>query len=244
MTWPSAAVRPVVSVIFSLSVVSRHRSGPHPRRRIAVAGPSGSGKTPWPRYCSGSSTRQRATAHSPTPTRPPGPGTTYDRLSACAPRTSTSSTVPCARTSGSPAATAPSGSCGRPWRRHASTPGRALPAGLHTPVGEHGARLSGGRRQCLALALARALRADFPVLVLDEPTEHLDPLTVTRERATVLITHRLSGLEQVDEILVLDHGRMVQRGTWDELAAVPGPLRRTAEREPAVARGRVRRLKP
>ncbi|WP_048821739.1 hypothetical protein [Streptomyces ipomoeae] len=88
------------------------------------------------------------------------------------------------------------------------------------------------------------MRADLPVLVLDEPTEHLDPLTVTRERATVLITHRLSGLEQVDEILVLDHGRMVQRGTWDELAAVPGPLRRTAEREPAVARGRVRRLKP
>ncbi|MFE6983866.1 thiol reductant ABC exporter subunit CydD [Streptomyces griseus] len=115
----------------------------------------------------------------------------------------------------------------------------ALPQGLDTPVGEHGARLSGGQRQ--RLALARALLADFPVLVLDEPAEHLDLptadaltadlLDATRGRATVLITHRLTGLEAVDEVLVLDAGRVVQRGPCAELAAEDGPLRRMLERE-------------
>lgn len=115
----------------------------------------------------------------------------------------------------------------------------ALPEELDTPVGEHGARLSGGQRQ--RLALARALLADFPVLVLDEPAEHLDlptadALTVdlldaTRGCATVLITHRLTGLDTVDEVLVLDAGRVVQRGPYAELAAEDGPLRRMLERE-------------
>lgn len=116
---------------------------------------------------------------------------------------------------------------------------RALPEGLDTAVGEHGARLSGGQRQ--RLALARALLADFPVLVLDEPAEHLDLptadaltadlLAATRGRATVLITHRLTGLDAVDEVLVLDAGRVVQRGPYAELAAEDGPLRRMLERE-------------
>nr|WP_157168637.1 thiol reductant ABC exporter subunit CydD [Streptomyces typhae] len=119
---------------------------------------------------------------------------------------------------------------------------RSLPEGLDTPVGEHGARLSGGQRQ--RLALARALLADFPVLVLDEPAEHLDLptadaltadlLAATEGRTTVLITHRLVGLDKVDEVLVLDAGRVVQRGTYDELLAVDGPLRRTRERESAA----------
>lgn len=115
----------------------------------------------------------------------------------------------------------------------------ALPEELDTPVGEHGARLSGGQRQ--RLALARALLADFPVLVLDEPAEHLDLptadaltadlLDATRGCATVLITHRLTGLDTVDEVLVLDAGRVVQRGPYAELAAEDGPLRRMLERE-------------
>lgn len=115
----------------------------------------------------------------------------------------------------------------------------SLPDGLDTLVGEHGARLSGGQRQ--RLALARALLADFPVLVLDEPAEHLDLptadaltadlLTATEGRTTLLITHRLAGLEAVDEVVVLDEGRVVQRGTYAELAAVPGPFRGMAERE-------------
>ncbi|MFJ1753610.1 thiol reductant ABC exporter subunit CydD [Kitasatospora sp. NPDC088134] len=107
-----------------------------------------------------------------------------------------------------------------------------LPAGLDTPVGEHGARLSGGQRQ--RLALARALLADFPVLVLDEPAEHLDTATAdaltadllaaTAGRTTLLITHRLAGLDDdsVDEVLVLDGGRVVERGRWSELAGRPG----------------------
>jgi ATP-binding cassette subfamily C protein CydCD len=117
-----------------------------------------------------------------------------------------------------------------------------LPDGLDTLVGEHGARLSGGQRQ--RLALARALLADFPVLVLDEPAEHLDLptadaltadlLAATEGRTTLLITHRLAGLEAVDEVVVLDAGRVVQRGSYAELAAVEGPLREMVEREEAA----------
>ncbi|MEU6392490.1 thiol reductant ABC exporter subunit CydD [Streptomyces sp. NPDC046939] len=118
----------------------------------------------------------------------------------------------------------------------------ALPDGLDTLVGEHAARLSGGQRQ--RLALARALLAEFPVLVLDEPAEHLDLetadaltadlLDATQGRTTVLITHRLAGLDAVDEVIVLDGGRVVQRGAYAELAAVEGPLRELRARERAV----------
>jgi len=85
----------------------------------------------------------------------------------------------------------------------------SLPLGLATPVGEHGARLSGGQRR--RLALARALLADTPILILDEPTEHLDDelaaavtdevLKATHGRTLVLVTHRPFGLDQVDEVI-------------------------------------------
>ena len=87
-----------------------------------------------------------------------------------------------------------------------------LPDGLDTPVGEHGVRLSGGQRQ--RLALARTLLAGFPVVILDEPTEHLDEptaaaltadlLTATEGRTVLLITHRTGGLDACDEVHRLD----------------------------------------
>ncbi|MCW2639048.1 MAG: transporter, CydDC cysteine exporter (CydDC-E) family, permease/ATP-binding protein CydC [Dactylosporangium sp.] len=110
----------------------------------------------------------------------------------------------------------------------------SLPQGLDTMVGEQGSRLSGGQRR--RLALARVLLADFPILIMDEPTEHLDEATAdaltadllaaTRGRTTVLITHRLTGLTEVDEIVVIDAGRIVQRGNHDDLVAADGPYRR------------------
>jgi thiol reductant ABC exporter CydC subunit len=105
-----------------------------------------------------------------------------------------------------------------------------LPNGLETQVGERGSRLSGGQRQ--RVAVARAMLAEFPVLILDEPAEHLDQgaadamtadlLALTAGRSTVLITQRLAGLEEVDEIIVLDAGRVVERGTHGHLLAAEG----------------------
>ncbi|SFQ25551.1 ATP-binding cassette, subfamily C, CydC [Actinomadura madurae] len=117
-----------------------------------------------------------------------------------------------------------------------------LPRGLDTHVGEHGAQVSGGQRR--RIALARALLADPPVLLLDEPAEHLDIatadaltadlLTATEGRTTLLVTHRLSGLDAVDEIVVLDGGRVADRGTHAALLSRPGPYRALWEREQAA----------
>jgi len=103
----------------------------------------------------------------------------------------------------------------------------SLPDGLDTLVGEYGARLSGGQRQ--RLALARVLLADFPVVVLDEPTEHLDEGTAavltrdvleeTRGRSVLLITHRAVGLTDVDEVVHIEEGRIVRSLTNAQFTA-------------------------
>jgi ATP-binding cassette subfamily B protein len=110
----------------------------------------------------------------------------------------------------------------------------ALPAGLDTLVGERGAMVSGGQRQ--RIAIARAIVRDPGILVLDEATSHLDSVSeqlvqqalnnAARGRTTIIIAHRLSTIRDADWIVVFDHGRIVEEGTWASLQAAKGTFDR------------------
>jgi ATP-binding cassette, subfamily B, bacterial MsbA len=109
-----------------------------------------------------------------------------------------------------------------------------LPQGYNTVLGERGTRLSGGQRQ--RIAIARALLRDPPILILDEATSALDTESerlvqqaierLMRERTVLVIAHRLATVRDADEIVVLDAGRVVQRGSHEELLRIGGLYRR------------------
>ena len=106
----------------------------------------------------------------------------------------------------------------------------ALPDGYNTVVGEGGATLSGGEKQ--RLSIARAMLKDAPIVIFDEATANVDPENedrlqaaieaLTRDKTIIMIAHRLKTVRHADQIVVLDGGRIVQRGTHDELLAQKG----------------------
>ncbi len=106
----------------------------------------------------------------------------------------------------------------------------ALPQGYDTVIGEGGGTLSGGERQ--RISIARAILKNAPIIILDEATASIDPENehliqqaiseLTRGKTIITIAHRLATIEQADQILVMDDGRIIQQGTHETLAAVPG----------------------
>ena len=118
-----------------------------------------------------------------------------------------------------------------------------LPQGYETIIGESGGTLSGGERQ--RLSIARAMMKDAPIIILDEATANVDPENekelmeavgeLTQEKTVIMIAHRLKTVRHADQILVVDKGQIVQRGTHDELMAQDGIYRHfISGREQAV----------
>ena len=108
----------------------------------------------------------------------------------------------------------------------------SLPEGLDTPMRERGNRLSSGERQLVALA--RALAVDPAIVILDEATSNLDPgtegeietalETLLAGRTSIVVAHRLRTARRADRVLVMEGGRVVQDGTYEDLAGRDGPF--------------------
>lgn len=106
----------------------------------------------------------------------------------------------------------------------------ALPDGYDTVIGEGGASLSGGEKQ--RISIARAMLKNAPIVILDEATANVDPENedrlqkaieaLTRDKTIIMIAHRLKTVRHADQILVIDHGRIVQRGKHEQLIEQPG----------------------
>ena len=120
---------------------------------------------------------------------------------------------------------------------------RQMPQGFDSPIGERGQLLSGGQKA--RIAIARAFVRNAPILVLDEPTAALDSRaekeiqtaidSLEEGRTVICIAHRLSTLANMDEIIVLDHGRIVERGTFEELLRAKGHFAKMAEQQRLTA---------
>jgi len=124
-----------------------------------------------------------------------------------------------------------------------------LPDGWQTAVGEIGAALSGGERQ--RISLARALLKDAPIILLDEATSALDPQSeaavvrgvreLTRDKTVIVVAHRLTTISHADQILFLDGGRIIERGSHDELLRSGGPTPHSGTNGPVPPDGVSRR---
>jgi ATP-binding cassette, subfamily C, bacterial CydC len=228
---PERAEGPATIVLDGVGVAYRDGAPPAldgvdlrlpPGRRVAVVGPSGAGKSTLLAVVSGALTPTRGRATGGGDPRRVGGLFADAHVFHATVRDNLLLARPDATDDELDTAAAAAGLLG--WVRE-------QPAGWDTVAGEDGGQLSGGQRQRLALARALLLRPD--VLVLDEPTEGLDPsaadevLSATLvaagpARSVVLVTHRLRGLDAFDEILVLDRGRILQRGPHAALVAAPG----------------------
>jgi len=118
-----------------------------------------------------------------------------------------------------------------------------MPQGFDSPIGERGQLLSGGQKA--RIAIARAFVRNSPILILDEPTAALDSRaeaeiqasidSLEEGRTVICIAHRLSTLANMDEIVVLDKGRIVERGTFEELLRAKGHFAKMAEQQRLTA---------